>query len=55
MPRKNTTKYEQGCLKKYSVEVGMLRKGLKQVADIQRNALLHPYFTLMCNVTLLCS
>ena len=23
-------------------------KGLKQVADVQHNALLHPYFTLMC-------
>ena len=27
------------------------KKWPKQVADIQRNALLHPYFTLMCNST----
>ena len=28
----------------------MLRKGLKQVGGIQYNGLLHPYFTLMCNL-----
>ena len=27
------------------------KKGLKQVADIQHNARLHPYFILMCTVT----
>ena len=29
----------------------MPKKGLKQVGDIHRNACLHPYFTLMCNLT----
>ena len=29
----------------------MLKKGLKQVGDVHRNARLHPYFTLMCNST----
>ena len=29
----------------------MLEKGLNQVIDILRNALLHPYFTLMSNST----
>ena len=29
----------------------MARKGMNQVAGIQCNTLLHPYFTLMCNST----
>ena len=27
-------------------------KGVKQVANIEHNAILHPYYTLMCNSTM---
>ena len=35
------------------VEVGVTKQGMKQIVDIQHSALLHPYFTLMCNWTTL--
>ena len=44
-------KYRKKLLKKNRV-CSNAYKRLKQVADVQCNALLHPYFTLMCNSTI---
>ena len=46
--KKNANKYGKKFFKKTNVSRAA-KKGLKQVADIQCKAFLHPYFTLMCN------